>query len=1009
MNLNIASCNIKNVKSNITYANYLISRNEITYLNETWLKQNEKNILNNISNTNNFKILFKSDMNEENTKGRPFGGQAWFISKKIKVKEYKFINKHISFIDATYNEVDMKIIGVYLPFDNNNLSTKNEYEQCLTQLKALLDNKKLSVIIGDFNADLNRNRPFDKLLKRFINSMNLVPMDMLCTQVYNSTYKAHLKNKIIKSNIDHCLVLNNKIIYNMQTNILEDDLNTSDHNSLMTSIEFKSLIDIDNHKENNNSPSNNVEFKKKSSFLDLDNPLVLNEYRKLVGISFSDFYNKFYDKNIDSINPKLISINDLYNNIVNMIVEAHNNTIEYQENIKKNLYKNSNSNNKNSWFTADLKEIKNEIIRKRNQYNLNKDENILIEIKELKKTFRSQQRKNMYLQDKKECNKVERLAKIKNKKSFWHKVAVLKNQRSSKDKIELSTHDVAQFYKSFFTEDRTSSHYEQSTIDKKVCEYYEYCLSDLSKFSFKKDDLIIAVKEANSSNTKGYDGISYNMLKKIDLDIFYIIILELFNTIIKTKKIPDKFNISIISPITKDYNKNINDLNNIRPISVSNCLSQLFEKLILISSPSLSITSVNQFGFKKRTSCDQAIFVVKETIANYLDNGSSCRLAALDAEKAFDKVWRQGLFYKLIDKLNPHVWLALKQYYDKSSGVVRLNDILSDTFSISCGVKQGGILSPFLFNLYINDLIEECLAKNIGALHGNVNTSIVMYADDVILLSPIDKHLQQLLLICEKYAEKWKIKFNTKKSCILSFDTEYIRDFKLCNECLPNSNSTRYLGIMINNKLDFNKEAKDKFKVVQKAIYSLHFLGLKPLMMNPYLQSFFFKTHCLAKFTYTIPNSTLDTNTRNQINVLQNNLIRMIIGLKRSCHISKILKVLKIYNFDELYIISKLRLFITINNNYLSKKIFTKILNDNLIKPRKSSSISNDFNFIESTLVDTIQNIVKQPMKYITQIKKQLKCDDGISSSIRTCLNNFSDPTHRKMLQDLTKSYESNI
>ena len=54
------------------------------------------------------------------------------------------------------------------------------------------------------------------------------------------------------------------------------------------------------------------------------------------------------------------------------------------------------------------------------------------------------------------------------------------------------------------------------------------------------------------------------------------------------------------------------------------------------------------------------------------------------------------------------------------------------------------------------------MAKNIGALHDNLNTSIVMYADDVILLSPIDKHLQQLLLICEKYAEKWNIKFNTK-------------------------------------------------------------------------------------------------------------------------------------------------------------------------------------------------------------------------------------------------------
>ena len=130
-------------------------------------------------------------------------------------------------------------------------------------------------------------------------------------------------------------------------------------------------------------------------------------------------------------------------------------------------------------------------------------------------------------------------------------------------------------------------------------------------------------------------------------------------------------------------------------------------------------------------------------------------------------------------------------------------------------------------------------------------------------------------------------------------------------------------------------------------------------------------------------------------------MVRIIIGLRRSCQISKILKALNIYNFDQLYIISKLRLFLTINNNYLSK-----ILNEDTNRPKRSSSIRNDLIFLETSLMDSIQNIVKQPMNHINQIKKQLKCDDGISSSIRTCLNNFSDPIHRKMLHDLIKSYE---
>ena len=65
---------------------------------------------------------------------------------------------------------------------------------------------------------------------------------------------------------------------------------------------------------------------------------------------------------------------------------------------------------------------------------------------------------------------------------------------------------------------------------------------------------------------------------------------------------------------------------------------------------------------------------MKETIPHYVQNGSACRIASLDAKKAFDKVWRAGLFYKLIKKLDPTIWYILKKYYDSSKGVI-LNPI----------------------------------------------------------------------------------------------------------------------------------------------------------------------------------------------------------------------------------------------------------------------------------------------------------------------------------------------
>ena len=117
---------------------------------------------------------------------------------------------------------------------------------------------------------------------------------------------------------------------------------------------------------------------------------------------------------------------------------------------------------------------------------------------------------------------------------------------------------------------------------------------------------------------------------------------------------------------------------------------------------------------------------MKETILNYTENKSGCTIASLDAEKAFDKVWRDGLFFKLMDKLEPTHWVILKKYYDLSKGVITLSDFsLSELIEINCGVKQGGILSPFLFNVYINNLIEECIDARVGALIGNLNVSII--------------------------------------------------------------------------------------------------------------------------------------------------------------------------------------------------------------------------------------------------------------------------------------------
>jgi hypothetical protein len=111
--------------------------------------------------------------------------------------------------------------------------------------------------------------------------------------------------------------------------------------------------------------------------------------------------------------------------------------------------------------------------------------------------------------------------------------------------------------------------------------------------------------------------------------------------------IPRNFNISHIIPIIKDKKKSAADINNLRPISISNCLAQLFERLLLRKMPEINYTSVHQLGYKNKISCSHALFAFKETVIKFLEEKLIIYAASLDAVKAFDKLWREALYYKM--------------------------------------------------------------------------------------------------------------------------------------------------------------------------------------------------------------------------------------------------------------------------------------------------------------------------------------------------------------------------
>ena len=189
---------------------------------------------------------------------------------------------------------------------------------------------------------------------------------------------------------------------------------------------------------------------------------------------------------------------------------------------------------------------------------------------------------------------------------------------------------------------------------------------------------------------------------------------------------------------------------------------------------------------------------------------------------------------------------------------------------------------------------------------------------------------------------------------------------------------------------------------MQKSIFSLSFLGLTPRGVTPALKAFIYKTYCLSQYTYGLETTTLKTETRDFLNISQNNLIRQFIGINKYNHMSNILKSLNIYNFHELYISSKLSFLETIKNNELSMRIFDILCRELDRTYKKSQSFSKDILLLQSHFGIDIELIFAGPSILKRSMKLTFKERDGLTDSI-TCLANIKKSPYNEILNNLTK------
>ena len=152
--------------------------------------------------------------------------------------------------------------------------------------------------------------------------------------------------------------------------------------------------------------------------------------------------------------------------------------------------------------------------------------------------------------------------------------------------------------------------------------------------------------------------------------------------------------------------------------------------------------------------------VLKETLSYYYSNQSSVYCTFVDASKTFDRV-QYGKLFRLLTRrgLPACIVRLLAVLYTSSEVRVLSTGLVSDYFSVSNGVEQGGVISPVLFCAYIDDLLLRLSSAEVGCYLGLSFVGALAYADDIVLLAPSPSAVRKLLQICDTYATEYDIYF----------------------------------------------------------------------------------------------------------------------------------------------------------------------------------------------------------------------------------------------------------
>ena len=448
---------------------------------------------------------------------------------------------------------------------------------------------------------------------------------------------------------------------------------------------------------------------------------------------------------------------------------------------------------------------------------------------------------------------------------------------------------------------------------------------------YEVQQIISNLKKKRSS---GHDNISSHLLKQLQFSL-KAPLTTLINKSMTEGIMPDKLKVAKVIPLYKA--KERDNMENYRPISILPAMSKVYEKIIFKRIYSFldkdNILHDSQYGFRPNRCTIDAILDLHEQVQEAFDKKQYSIGLFFDLSKAFDTLDHQILIKKL-------EWYGIRgkalkwiqNYLTNRYLYVDYGGVESHLTPLTHGVPQGSVLGPLFFILYINDLPNALL-----------NGKAILFADDTTLLKSASdlKELFQDMNSDANELYEWfnvnKLSLNISKThyivfCKQNISRENSLKLKIGMTTLQEKKTTKFLGMLIDSKLDWHSHINNVRSKISKSLYGLN--CVKHILPRKHLLTLYYSmVHPFIEYGLLMWGGTHKTYIH-QIAVMQKKAIRAINKLSYNEHTNEYFLDMKILKVYELYHMQIAKYFYRLEHGGLSASLTQKLkLNRRIIHP----------------------------------------------------------------------------